>query len=148
MDYEQYQKRLEEIEIEYGRKILARTDLTAQERITAEADYYEAVAAQAKAGLQRTRQAEDAAFEEQKVALQQRYIDGMTTTENYHEAMRMLELEHARKVVAIYKEGTKERLAAERSYQDLLFADAQKRRQKAESEEKKHQQRLEAIKKE
>ena len=148
VDYEQYKKRLEEIEIEYGRKILARTDLTAQERITAEADYYEAVAAQAKAGLQRTRQAEDAAFEEQKVALQQRYIDGESTTESYQEAMRMLELEHARKVVAIYKEGTKERLAAERSYQDLLFADAQKRRQKAESEEKKHQQRLEAIKKE
>lgn len=106
------------------------------------------MAAQAKAGLQRTRQAEDAAFEEQKVALQQRYIDGESTTESYQEAMRMLELEHARKVVAIYKEGTEERLAAERSYQNLLFADTQKRRQKAESEEKKHQQRLEAIKKE
>lgn len=60
----------------------------------------------------------------------------------------MLELEHGRKMVDIYKEGTKERLAAERAYQDKLLADAQKRRQKVENEEKKHQQKLEAIKKE
>ena len=147
-DYEQYKKRLEEIEVEYGEKLLARTDLTEQERITAEADYYEALVAQAKAGLQRTKEAEDAAFEEQKMALQQRYIDGESTTETYQEALRMLELEHARKMVDIYKEGTKERLAAERAYQDKLLADAQKRRQKVENEEKKHQQKLEAIKKE
>ena len=147
-DYEQYQKRLEEIEVEYGQRILSRSDLTAQERITAEADYYEAIAAQTKAGLQRTKEAEDAAFEEQKMALQQRYIDGESTTETYQEALRMLELEHARKMVDIYKEGTKERLAAERAYQDKLLADAQKRRQKVENEEKKHQQKLEAIKKE
>ena len=147
-DYEQYQKRLEEIEVEYGERILSRSDLTAQERITAEADYYEAIAAQTKAGLQRTKEAEDAAFEEQKMALQQRYIDGESTTETYQEALRMLELEHARKMVDIYKEGTKERLAAERAYQDKLLADAQKRRQKVENEEKKHQQKLEAIKKE
>ena len=134
--------------MEYGQRILSRTDLTAQERITAEADYYEAIAAQTKAGLQRTKEAEDAAFEEQKMALQQRYIDGESTTETYQEALRMLELEHARKMVDIYKEGTKERLAAERAYQDKLLADAQKRRQKVESEEKKHQQKLEAIKKE
>ena len=147
-DYEQYQKRLEEIEVEYGQRILSRSDLTAQERITAEADYYEALAAQAKAGLQRTREAEDAAFEERKTVLQQRYIDGESTTEMYQEALRMLELEHARKLVEIFKEGTKERLEAERAYQDKLLSDAQKRRQKVESEEKKHQQRLEGIKKE
>ena len=145
-DYEQYQKRLEEIEVEYGQRILSRSDLTAQERITAEADYYEAIAAQTKAGLQRTKEAEDAAFEEQKMALQQRYIDGESTTETYQEALRMLELEHARKMVDIYKEGTKERLAAERAYQDKLLADAQKRRQKVENEEKKHQQKLKKIK--
>ena len=94
-DYEQYQKRLEESEVEYGQRILSRSDLTAQERITAEADYYEAIAAQTKAGLLRTKEAEDAAFEEQKMALQQRYIDGESTTETYQEALRMLELEPA-----------------------------------------------------
>lgn len=145
-DYEQYQKRLEEIEVEYGQKILARTDLTEQERITAEADYYEAVAAQTKAGLERTREAEDAAYEEQKMSIQQRYIDGMSSTEDYQEALRMLELDHARKVVAIYKEGTKERLAAEQAYQEKLLADTQRRRKEYEQKEKEHQQKLKKIK--
>ena len=145
-DYEQYQKRLEEIEVEYGQKILARTDLTEQERIIAEADYYEAVAAKTKAGLERTREAEDAAYEEQKMAIQQRYIDGMSSTEAYQEALRMLELDHARKVVAIYKEGTKERLAAEQAYQEKLLADTQRRRKEYEQKEKEHQQKLKKIK--
>ncbi len=145
-DYEAYQKRLEEIAVEYGQKILARKDLTEQERVVAEAEYYEAVAAQAKAGLQRTRQEEDAAYEEQKMAIQQRYIDGLSSTEAYQNALQMLELEHARKVVAIYEEGTRERAEAEKSYQQKLLEDAKRRRKEYETKEKEHQQNLKKIK--
>ena len=148
IDYEAYKKRVEEIDIEYGKRILARTDLTEQERVKAEADYYEAVAAMAKSGLERNRKEEDNAFEESKVALQQRYIDGEMDTKTYQNALQMMELEHARRVVAIYKEGTKERLAAEKDYHAKLIADAERRRKEYEQKEKEHQQRLEKLKKE
>ena len=80
------------------------------------------------------------------MAIQQRYIDGMSSTEAYQEALRMLELDHARKVVAIYKEGTKERLAADQAYQEKLLADTQRRRKEYEQKEKEHQQKLKKIK--
>ena len=146
-DYEQYQKRLEEIAVEFNRKKLEHTDLTDQERISIEADYYEALRAQTEAGLKRTRKEEDDAYEESRIALQQRYIDGEMDTKTYQSSLQMLELEHARKVVNIYQEGTKERLQAEKDYHSKLLADAERRRREYEQKEKEHQQKLEKIKK-
>ena len=148
INYDAYSRRMEEIEVEFNRKKLERSDLTNQERVTIEADYYEALQRQTEAGLKRTRSEEDEAFEESKMALQQRYIDGEIDTRVYQNSLQMMELEHARRVVAIYKEGTKERLQAEKDYQSKLLADAERRRKEYEQKEKEHQQRLEAIKKE
>lgn len=146
-NYEQYQKRLEEIAVEFNRKKLEHTDLTNQERVSIEAEYYEALRAQTEAGLKRTRQEEDEAYEESRIALQQRYIEGEMDTKTYQSTMQMLELEHTRKVVAIYQEGTKERLQAEKDYHNKLLADAERRRREFEQKEKEHQQKLEKIKK-
>ena len=145
-DYEGYQKRLEEVEVEFNRRKLERGDLTQQERVKAEADYYEALAEQAKGGMNRTKEAEERSLEERRMALQQRYIDGEMDTKSYQGAMEMLELEHARTLVSIYKEGTKERLDAEKVYQNKLLADAEKRRKEYEAKEKEHQQRMQKLK--
>ena len=145
-DFEAYQKRLEEIEVEFNERKLRHTDLTETERLTIEADYQEAILAQKKAGLKRTREEEDRSFSESLAILQQRYVDGELSTEAYNSAMQRLELEHARRVVDIYQDGTKERLAAEQDYQNKLFADAQRRRKKYEEEEKKHQDKLKKLK--
>ena len=148
IDYDAYTRRMEEIEVEFNRRKLERSDLTSQERVSIEADYYEALQALTEAGLKRTRREEDEAYEESRMALQQRYIDGEMDTKVYQSSLQMLELEHARRVVSIYKEGTKERLQAEKDYQNKLMADAERRRKEFEQKEKEHQQRLEAIKKE
>lgn len=58
--------------------------------------------------------------------MKQRYIDGLSDTKTYEDAVELLELEHLRKVVQLYKEGTKERLAAEKKYQNKVFANQQK----------------------
>jgi hypothetical protein len=68
-------------------------------------------------------------------------------TKTYQSSLQMLELEHARKVVNIYQEGTKERLQAEKDYHSKLLADAERRRREYEQKEKEHQQKLEKIKK-
>lgn len=58
--------------------------------------------------------------------MKQRYIDGLSDTKTYEDAVELAELEHLRKVVQLYKEGTKERLAAEKEYQNKVFANQQK----------------------
>lgn len=51
---------------------------------------------------------------------------GFPSVKTYEDALELLELEHLRKVVQLYKKGTKERLAAEKEYQNKVFANQQK----------------------
>ncbi len=51
---------------------------------------------------------------------------GFPSVKTYEDAVELLELEHLRKVVQLYKKGTKERLAAEKEYQNKVFANQQK----------------------
>ena len=51
---------------------------------------------------------------------------GFPSVKTYEDAVELLELEHLRKIVQLYKKGTKERLAAEKEYQNKVFANQQK----------------------
>ena len=147
-NYEQYTNTMLEIEEEYHKKILERTDLTEQEKLDAQVGYYEAQK-KAKDESQKQSAAEEEAFYNEAVALQkQRYIDGQTDQKVYEESLQILELQHLKRMVNLYKEGSKERLQAERTYQDRLLADMQKRQREAEQKEKEHQQHLAELKKE
>ena len=75
--------------------------------------------------VSRSRDAEDKAYNAQLAALKQRFIDGESDYKTYENAVELAELEHLRKVVSLYKEGSKERLAAEKEYQDKVFANQQ-----------------------
>ena len=137
-----------EIEEEYHKKILERTDLTEQEKLDAQVGYYEAQKKEKDESLKQSAADEEAYYNEAVAMQKQRYIDGQMEQKVYEEGLQLLELQHLKRIVDIYKEGTKERQQAEKAYQDRLLADMQKRQREAEQKEKDHQQRLAELKKE
>ena len=145
--YEQYQQRILEIEIKYQEKILEHTDLTDQERLDAQAAFYEAKQKQSEKEGKRTIEQEDQLYEEAVALQKQRYIDGEVDREVYQQTLELLELNHLRRMVQLTKAGTAERAAAEKAYQDKQIADQQKRQQETEAAEKKHQDQLAQLKK-
>lgn len=125
-DYEQYTARMDEINVQYWKKKMERSDVSAKDLLEAQAQYQEALKKQEENATAASREREDKAYNAQLAELKQRYIDGLSDTKTYEDAVELLELEHLRKVVQLYKEGTKERLAAEKEYQNKVFANQQK----------------------
>ena len=125
-DYEQYTARMDEINVQYWKKKMERTDVSAKDLLEAQAQYQEALKKQEENATNASREAEDKAYNVQFAELKQRYIDGLSDTKTYEDAVELLELEHLRKIVQLYKKGTKERLQAEREYQNKVFANQQK----------------------
>lgn len=125
-DYEQYTARMDEINVQYWKKKMERTDVSAKDLLEAQAQYQEAVKKQEENATAASREREDKAYNTQLAELKQRYIDGLSDTKTYEDAVELLELEHLRKIVQLYKKGTKERLAAEKEYQNKVFANQQK----------------------
>lgn len=125
-DYEQYTARMDEINVQYWKKKMERSDVSAKDLLEAQAQYQEALKKQEENATNASREAEDKAYNAQLAELKQRYIDGLSDTKTYEDAVELLELEHLRKVVQLYKKGTKERLAAEKKYQNKVFANQQK----------------------
>jgi TP901 family phage tail tape measure protein len=125
-DYEQYTARMDEINVEYWKKKMERSDVSAKDLLEAQAQYQEAVKKQEENATSASREREDKAYNAQLAELKQRYIDGLSDTKTYEDAVELAELEHLRKVVQLYKKGTKERLAAEKKYQNKVFANQQK----------------------
>ena len=125
-DYEQYTARMDEINVEYWKKKMERSDVSAKDLLEAQAQYQEAVKKQEENATSASREREDKAYNAQLAELKQRYIDGLSDTKSYENAVELAELEHLRKVVQLYKKGTKERLAAEKEYQNKVFANQQK----------------------
>ena len=125
-DYEQYTARMDEINVQYWKKKMERSDVSAKDLLEAQAQYQEAMKKQEENATSASRERENKAYNAQLAELKQRYIDGLSDTKTYEDAVELAELEHLRKVVQLYKEGTKERLAAEKKYQNKVFANQQK----------------------
>lgn len=125
-DYEQYTARMDEINVQYWKKKMERSDVSAKDLLEAQAQYQEAMKKQEENATSASREREDKAYNAQLAELKQRYIDGLSDTKTYEDAVELTELEHLRKVVQLYKKGTKERLAAEKEYQNKVFANQQK----------------------
>ena len=125
-DYEQYTARMDEINVQYWKKKMNRQDVSAKDLLEAQAQYQEAMKKQKEDATSASREREDKAYNAQLAELKQRYIDGLSDTKTYEDAVELAELEHLRKVVQLYREGTKERLAAEKEYQNKVFANQQK----------------------
>lgn len=105
-NYDEYTRRIDQIAVEFYKKQLAHTDLSAQERLLITADYYDAIAKMQKNAEKKS--CEDAINAEnnkynEKVALEkQRYLDGKISLETYNNTIETLELEHLKNIRDIY----------------------------------------------
>lgn len=145
-NYEDFTTRMTEIEEEYQAKILSRTDLTNAEKLEAQAAYEEARKKLVDDALKRTADQENDYYNDLLATEKQRYIDGQVDRETYQNTVQLLELQHLKSMVSIYKEGTREYEQAQKAYQDRLIADQEKHQKETEQKEKEHQERLKKIK--
>lgn len=144
-NYEAYVKRMEEISIEFYKKELEHTDLSENERLTIQADYYEAIKKQTDSKNKRTIEQEEAAYAESLATEKQRYVDGKVELSAYEGACELLELQHLRAMVAITKGMGDEHAKASKAYLDKMVEYQKKKQKEAEELEKKHQEELRKI---
>lgn len=137
-DFIAYTKKMDEIAVDFFKKQLAHTDLTATEQLSIEAQYHEAVR-KGKQDLSKfTADEMEAAYNAEVAKAKQHYIDGEYSFDTYNEVLERLELTHLTTMAAFYDEGTKERLQAETDLQNALIAQRQKNQQALEAQEAKY----------
>ena len=158
-NYEEYTLRMQEIAVEYHKKQLEHTDLSALERLSIEADYYEAVKKKqeqqntfaeekSKEAIETAKAQEEDRYNALLAIEKQRYIDGEITLQQYQNAVELAELEHLRNMTQVFNVGSEEYIRANARYQDRLIADQKKRQQAVEEAEKKHLAELARLKQE
>ena len=158
-NYEEYTLRMQEIAVEYHKKQLEHTDLSALERLSIEADYYEAIKKQqeqqnnfaeekSKEAIETAKAQEEDRYNSLLAIEKQRYIDGEISLQQYQNAVELAELEHLRNMTQIFNVGSEEYIRANARYQDRLIADQKKRQQAVEEAEKQHLQELARLKQE
>lgn len=158
-NYEQYTLRMQEIAIEYHRKQLQHTDLSALERLGIEANYYEAARKQqeqentfaeerSKEAIQTAKEQEEERYSTLLATEKQRYIDGKISLAEYQSAVQLAELEHLRRMTLIFEKGSDEYVQANARYQDRMIADQQARLRESERLEREHLSELARLKKE
>ena len=145
-NYEQYMQRTLEIEVEYQQKILAHQDLTNQEKLEAQASFYEAKKKQSEDGEKMMASQVELMYNESVALQKQRYIDGEVSLEVYQQSLELLEMNHLRRMSSLYKVGSSEYSQAQKAYQDKLVADQKKHQQETEAAEKKHMDQLRKLK--
>ena len=125
---------------------MANGKATQEQKLEAEAAYYEA-----KKKLTDDRNAQSAKeendyYNELVATEKQRFVDGKVDQKTFDDALELMELEHLRRLTMVFTEGSKEQLQAQQNYQNKLVEN-QKRNQKiVEDNEKKHQKELAKLK--
>ena len=158
-NYEEYTLRMQEIAIEYHKKQLEHTDLSALERLSIEADYYEAIKKQqeqqnnfaeekSKEAIGTAKAQEEDRYNSLLAIEKQRYIDGEISLQQYQNTVELAELEHLRNMTQVFNVGSEEYIRANARYQDRLIADQKKRQQAVEEAEKQHLAELARLKQE
>ena len=145
-DFEEYTNRMAEIDMEYNQKVMANKKATTEQKMDAEASYYEAKKKLADDKNVQSAKQENDYYNELVATEKQRYIDGKVDQKTFDDALELMELEHLRRLTKVYTEGSKEQLQAQKNYQNKLVEN-QKRNQKiVEDNEKKHKKELDKIK--
>ena len=102
-NYESYTTRMLEIATEYEKKRLEHTDLTTTERLTIEAQHLEAQRKQTEQANKFTIEEEQESYRDIKALMQQRYIDGKITMEQYNANMELIDMQHLQTIEKIYE---------------------------------------------
>lgn len=137
-DYIAYTKRMDEIAVEFCEKQLLHTNLMETERLQITAEWREAQMKQLEHLDEQTIEQENNRYNTQLAELKQFYIDGSISKETFDLKTEEAEIEHQRRLVALTKEGSKERLQAEQQLQSLLIAQMQRKQQEKEKLEAKY----------
>jgi TP901 family phage tail tape measure protein len=145
-DFEEYTNRMTEIDMEYNQKVMANKKASTEQKMEAEASYYEAKKKLADDKNTQSAKQENDYYNELVATEKQRYIDGKVDQKTFDDALELMELEHLRRLTKVYTDGSKEQLQTQKNYQNKLVEN-QKRNQKiVEDNEKKHQKELAKIK--
>ena len=148
-NFDEYRKRIDEIAVEYYNKLKNHSQASADEQLQFEAQYYDALEKQQKTHNAISLDEENARYNDEVSRIKQKYIDGdIKTTDAYHNTLEMAELIHKERLTWIYKEGSDERLKAEKDYQDALVADKLKNQKKIEENERKSAEEIKKIRQE
>lgn len=146
VDYEDYTKKMDAIAVEFYKKELEHKNLSKNERIAIEAQYWEAVKKQRDEENKRTIDDESKAYNAEKAAIEQHYLDGTVSKRTYDIMLENLELAHLRVMTQITAKGSKEREDAEEQYRTRMIAAQDKRRKEQQDKEKEHQDQMKQIK--
>lgn len=145
-DFEEYTNRMTEIDIEYNQKVMANGKATSEQKLEAEASYYEAKKKLADDKNTQSAKQENDYYNELVATEKQRYIDGKVDQKTFDDALELMELEHLRCLTKVYTEGSKEQLQAQKNYQNKLVENQKRNQKTIEDNEKKHQKELAKIK--
>ena len=145
-DFEEYTNRMTEIDIEYNQKVMANGKATNEQKLEAEAAYYEAKKKLADDKNIQSAKQENDYYNELVATEKQRYIDGKVDQKTFDDALELMELEHLRRLTKVYTDGSKEQLQAQKNYQNKLVENQKRNQKTIEDNEKKHQKELAKIK--
>ena len=144
-DFEEYTNRMTDIDIEYNQKVMANKKASTEQKMEAEASYYEAKKLADDKNTQSAKQENDY-YNELVATEKQRYIDGKVDQKTFDDALELMELEHLRRLTKVYTDGSKEQLQAQKNYQNKLVENQKRNQKTVEDNEKKHQKELAKIK--
>lgn len=145
-DFEEYTNRMTEINMEYNQKVMANGKATSEQKLEAEAAYYEAKKKLADDKNTQSAKQENDYYNELVATEKQRYIDGKVDQKTFDDALELMELEHMRRLTKVYTDGSKEQLQAQKNYQNKLVENQKRNQKTVEDNEKKHQKELAKIK--
>ena len=145
-DFEEYTNRMTDIDIEYNQKVMANKKASTEQKMEAEASYYEAKKKLADDKNTQSAKQENDYYNELVATEKQRYIDGKVDQKTFDDALELMELEHLRRLTKVYTDGSKEQLQAQKNYQYKLVENQKRNQKTIEDNEKKHQKELAKIK--
>ena len=145
-DFEEYTNRMTEIDLEYNQKVMANKKASTEQKMEAEASYYEAKKKLADDKNTQSAKQENDYYNELVATEKQRYIDGKVDQKTFDDALELMELEHLRRLTKVYTDGSKEQLQAQKNYQNKLVENQKRNQKTIEDNEKKHQKELAKIK--
>ncbi|MCI7510089.1 MAG: phage tail tape measure protein [Prevotella sp.] len=145
-DFEEYTNRMTEIDIEYNQKVKANGKATSEQKLEAEAAYYEAKKKLVDDKNVQSAKQENDYYNELVATEKQRYIDGKVDQKTFDDTLELMELEHLRRMTKVYTDGSKEQLQAQKNYQNKLVENQKRNQKTVEDNEKKHQKELAKIK--
>ena len=147
-DFEEYTNRMTEIDIEYNQKVMANKKASTEQKIEAEASYYEAKKKLVDDKNVQSAKQENDYYNELVATEKQRYIDGKVDQKTFDDTLELMELEHLRRLTKVYTDGSKEQLQAQKNYQNKLVENQKRNQKTVEDNEKEHQKELAKIKEE